>query len=293
MQLRVNHTHSFKFFLRLSLYFILVYYLLMQFNFTLISHNFGFRKKHFLFEKLLLGGSVLYFLVVSAYAISYKAKFIRRPYLIKPVSTFYVLTLAMITQFIFLLALVPLVNYNFYLDSFVSVSTSSVAFTVIIIFFLIFFLKAHAMFIGSILLFTHTLQGIFTLPLRAAVSYTWLFYHFATLVYVFVLYFYVNKSHSWFSLCSYSVGQGVFFLPCHCALFFSELTYTELFKKIEPSKVFKLVLGDKTAYQLLLTPPKLQSPELLTLDYSIYYLSHVPVCLCAAYAVSLGAVATL
>jgi hypothetical protein len=92
---------------------------------------------------------------------------------------------------------------------------------------------------------------------------------------------------------SYSVGQGVFFLPCHCALFFSELTYIELFKKIEPSKVFKLVLGDKTAYQLLLTPPKLQSPELLTLDYSIYYLSHVPVCLCAAYAVSLGAVATL
>ena len=67
LQLHLAHFSRLSFFAALCLYNLLLYYFLMQLSFTLISHNFGFRKKHFLFEKLLMGLTLFHLLIPTYY----------------------------------------------------------------------------------------------------------------------------------------------------------------------------------------------------------------------------------
>ena len=65
--------NSFHNSLRLGLYFLLIYFLLLQVNFSLISHNFGFRTVKFLNPELLLFSFLILFVIRYA-LLSYKIK---------------------------------------------------------------------------------------------------------------------------------------------------------------------------------------------------------------------------
>ena len=293
MQLGATHTSRIRLFSALSLYLLLLYYFLMQFNFTLTAHNFGFRKKHFLFEKLLLVGVLAHFFTATTYLCANQTFLVKASATVKPRSNFYTLYLIVIVLSLFIIALVPLVNYNLYIDTVVSTTLSSLLFISVIFFFLALAYQPSSFFAYAVVCHSYNLQIAVTAPLRETLSNTWFTHHVVFLVTSSALLLYVNKSHSWFSCLSYSVDVKAESLLRHSALFFSESAYIEVFKKLEPSKIFRLGLGDKTAHQILLSPSKLQTSELFTSDYSVFFLSYIPGYLCLAYAFSVCATSVL
>ena len=286
MQLSATHTSRIRLFSALSLYLLFLYYFLMQFNFTLIAHNFGFRKKHFLFEKLLLVCILTYFFIVIAYLVANQTLLGKALFTAKPRPSFYTFYLVTAILSLFIIALIPLINYNLYVDAVISTTFSSLLFMSVVFFFLVLAYQPSLFITYSIIHYGYNLQVAVTAPLRAMLSNTWFLHHVVFLATSGALLLYVSKSHNWFSHVSYAVDCGVGSSIHHSALFFSESTYVEVFKKLEPSKLFRLNLVDKTIHQVLLSSSKLQAPNLFTSDYSLFFLSYIPVYLYSTYVFS-------
>ena len=282
-QLHLSHGSRLGFFSLICAYSLLAYYFLMQLNFTLVSHNFGFRKKHFLFEKLLMGAVLLHSLVSICRA--GVSQFSLRKFYFGGGSgrSSHALFLIFATQLLFLVALVSLVNYNFYLDAAASTNVSALIFTSVLIFFVGFALRWSILFVAPFYAYSSQLQAALSLPLRSAVSDTWVWQHFMPLFTIFIIFFYVNKAHSWFSFTGYVTNKSPHLHPCHASLFFSESPHIEVFKKLGPPQIFKLSAQGKVSYQSMLTSLHAWYPVLNTLDYSIPYLSHIPAYVCLSY----------
>jgi len=280
LQLHLAHFSKLSFFSALCLYNLLLYYFLMQLSFTLISHNFGFRKKHFLFEKLLMGLALLHLLIPTYYVGKQQLVLRKRSGNKIAAASYYVLFFLIAVQVVFLIAVAPLMNYNFYMDAAASTSISVFTFLVILTLFLSFVFKYSSLLIVSTFLYCYSLSATLTMPLKVVLKNTWAYHHFIIIVLVFVIFFYANKSHSWFSLASHVSSRSSYLHPCHFSLFLSESPCVEIFKKLSPSRVFYSNIEGKVSRQSLLVSVNVWCPILNTLDYCLPYLVHIPAYLC-------------
>lgn len=280
LQLHLSHFSRLNFFSALCLYNLLFYYFLMQLSFTLISHNFGFRKKHFLFEKLFMGLVLVHLLIPTYYVGKQQLTLCKRSSNKITAASYYVLFFLIAVQVVFLIAVAPLMNYNFYMDAAASTSISVFTFLVILTLFLSFVLKYSSLFVVSMFSYCYNLSATLTMPLKVVLRSTWVYHHFIVMVLVFVIFFYVNKSHSWFSLVGHVSSRSPYLYPCHFSLFLSESPCVEIFKKLSPSKVFYSNIEGKVSHQSLLVSVNVWCPTLNTLDYCLPYLVHIPAYLC-------------
>lgn len=226
-------------------------------------------------------GLTLFHLLIPTYYVGKRQLVLRKRSNNKITATsYYVLFFLIAVQVIFLIAVAPLMNYNFYMDAAASTNISVFTFIAILILFLSFVLKYSSLLIVPTFFYCYSLSATLTMPLRVVLRSTWVYHHFIITVLVFVIFFYVNKSHSWFSLASRVSSRSSYLHPCHFSLFLSESPCVEIFKKLSPSRVFYSNIECKVSRQSLLVSANVWCPILNTLDYCLPYLVHIPAYLC-------------
>lgn len=157
----------------LSLCLVLSYYFSVQFNFALISHNFGFRKKHFLFETLISGGLLVYFVIRARQYCKNQAR-------LREVSTFcrgwvgvHRLVTPVATHVVLLLALLPLVSSSFYRDITISANASVLVLLVLVCFFLGFSVRVSFLYFVVLTSVSYQIRLTLVLPARSSVLAFW------------------------------------------------------------------------------------------------------------------------
>lgn len=265
--------YSFSYFFSFYLIFILFYYFLMQLNFILIAHNFGFRKKYFFFEKFFLGSLVTCLFTLAVLSNYVRSLDIKHFIASKCKTPFLVFGLIFLMIVIIIVAPATLLNRGLYLGSLTSITVSLMCMLILVSLTLIIFIKFN-MF--GILYSIYAIPYIFwncvlVIQIKAKLSYV--YHHIAVFFILLITFFTANKLHSWIPLgLVYEASFTLSKLSLH-TLFLNEFTSTELFTKTYTYKTFEQFFIDKALFQVLLLADNFWSPPLNTIDYSLPYLS--------------------
>lgn len=261
--------HFFLFYL----IYILFYYFLMQLNFILIAHNFGFRKKYFFFEKFFLGSLVIC-LFISIILASY-LRLIDLKYFIasKCKTSLLAFKLIFLTIVVTVVAPVTLLNRGLYLGSLTSITISLVCMLILVLLIFATFIKFNVLGIASLIYALPHLIWSFMLVVHVRTRLSYVYHHIAVFSLLLITFFTANKLHSWIPLGLVSDLSFVLTKLSLHTLFLNEFTFTELFSKTYAYKTFEQLFVDKALFQSLLLADNFWSPPLNTIDYSLPYLS--------------------
>ena len=271
--LTTNSLSNLNYFFTFYGVYVLLYYFLMQLNFTLIAHNFGFRKKYFFFEKFLLGGFIFFCLIsvlVNEYLRLSSFKHIN-----VVASKFSVFTSFYLLCTFFILALAPLTlfNYNLYLGSLTSVSTSTFCFMLLMLHLTLTLITFSASLFLIFTIFTSYLTWFILIIAPFKINKRYIYYHLFSFVILFLIYFLCNKTHSWVTLgLSNQIQNPTSYLTLN-TLFMGEGTSIELLTKTHSYKIFSQTFIDKFTLQTLILSGNTSSPPLNTIDYTVPYFS--------------------
>lgn len=258
----------------LSLCLVLVYYFLVQFNFALISHNFGFRKKHFLFETLISIGLLVYFAIGARQCCKNQTR-LRKVFTLRSGRAgLHGLFTLVVTHVMLSLALLPLVSNSFYKDPTMSVNVSVLALIMLVCFFLSFSIRVSPLYFAVLSSINYQARLALVLPLRSGTLSFWFWRHLVVLMSVSLVFFCSTKTHTWFGWLGYVLDRCPYSYHQHSVLVLGELQYIELFKKLRLSKIFEWSLRDGSFYQTLLICTSLRYPVLTGLDHAAVYLAH-------------------
>ena len=262
-----------SYFFSFYLIYILFYYFLMQLNFILIAHNFGFRKKYFFFEKFFLG-SLVTCLFISAVLSSYvRLVGIKHFIALKCKIPFLAFGLILSAIIIIIVAPAILMNRGLYLGSLASITISLMCMLILVLLTFIIFIKFNML---GIIYNTYSIPYIFwnymlVIQIKAKSSYV--YHHIAVFFLLLITFFMANKLHSWIPMgLVYETSFALSKLSLH-TLFLNEFTSTELFTKAYTYKTFEQFFTDKALFIILLLADNFWSPPLNTIDYSLPYLS--------------------
>lgn len=270
-----NLTYFFMF----CLIYVSLYYFSMQLNFMLVSHNFGFRKKYFFFEKFYLGSFVLFLLLYAAlgtYArFTDTKKFSKLFYSISPLIFVYLFS----TVISFIIAPLTLMKYDFFLRDLPSITIYLISIIALILLIFIILSKFNTFILLTFMYYVPNLFWNHVLAMKVKVRPNNIFLHLIVFCVFLVLFFIINKLSTWMPLGLTQNAQFTLSKLTLNALFLNESFLTELFTKTHPHKTFEQFFVDKVLLQTYLLSKDSTLPPLNTVDYPLPYFSCGVFCL--------------
>jgi len=272
--LHYTSTVGFRLSSLLSLCLVLSYYFSVQFNFALISHNFGFRNDQFLFETFISACLLVYFVIRAR-------QYCKKQIKLREVSAFrsggmhvHGLFTPIATHVVLLLALLPLVSNSLHKDPTISATASALALIVSACFFLGFSVRFSLLYFAALTFTSYQTRLALVLPTRSSLLALWFWRHLLVVISVYLIFFCAAKTHVWFSWFGYVLGRCPHAYHRHSALVLGELQYIEIFKKLKLSKIFEWSLYDGSFYHTLWICASSRYPILTTFDHAAVYLAH-------------------